>query len=94
MIKGLVGEKLIHSYSKIIHEQIASDVYNLYSLTIDEFNMFFRKKEFDFVNVTIPYKEKVIPYLDEIGTEAKRIGAVNLVINKEYAEKTVLDFIK
>ena len=83
MIKGLVGEKLIHSYSKIIHEQIASDVYNLYSLTLDEFNQFFSNKEFDFVNVTIPYKEKVIPYLDEISIEAKRIGAVNLVINKD-----------
>jgi len=81
MIKGLVGEKLLHSYSKIIHEQIDSEIYNLYSLSLDEFNRFFTEKNFDFVNVTIPYKEKVIPYLDEISSEALSIQAVNLVIN-------------
>lgn len=83
MIKGLVGEKLVHSYSKLIHEKIANDVYNLYSLTKEEFDLFFKQKEFDFVNVTIPYKQDVIPYLDFISEEAKEIGAVNLVVNKD-----------
>ena len=45
MIKGLVGEKLGHSYSKIIHEMLGSDLYNLYSLTKEEFNDFFIKSE-------------------------------------------------
>ena len=82
MIKGLVGEKLGHSYSKIIHEMLGSDLYNLYSLTKEEFNDFFINKNFDFVNVTIPYKQDVIPYLDYIHPSAEKIGAVNLVINK------------
>lgn len=82
MIKGLVGEKLGHSYSKLIHEKICTDSYNLYSLTKEEFNLFFEKKEFDFVNVTIPYKQDVIPFLDFISEEASKIGAVNLVVNR------------
>lgn len=82
MIKGLVGEKLGHSYSKLIHEKLADDIYNLYSLTKSEFDLFFRNKEFDFVNVTIPYKQDVMAYLDFISDEAKEIGAVNLVVNK------------
>lgn len=82
MIKGLIGEKLGHSYSKIIHEMINNDIYNLYSFNITELNDFLLKKEFDFVNVTIPYKQEVIKYLDVISGSAENIGAVNLIINK------------
>ena len=82
MKKGLIGERLTHSYSKVIHEYINNDVYNLYSLNKDEFKLFIENKDFNFVNVTIPYKQDVIHYLDEIKLEAKDIGAVNLVINE------------
>lgn len=82
MTKGLVGEKLGHSYSKIIHEMLGNDLYNLYSLNKEEFNAFFKNKDFNFVNVTIPYKQDVIPFLDEVNESAVKIGAVNLVINK------------
>ncbi|CRZ33674.1 shikimate dehydrogenase [Herbinix hemicellulosilytica] len=79
---GLIGEKLGHSYSKIIHERIINEPYDLIPLDNEEFDKFMRKKEFAGINVTIPYKQKVIAYLDELDPLAKKIGAVNTVVNK------------
>lgn len=79
---GLIGEKLGHSYSKIIHERIADVEYDLIPLNPDEFDEFMRKKDFAGINVTIPYKQKVIAYLDELDSLAEKIGAVNTVVNK------------
>ncbi len=79
---GLVGKKLPHSFSKEIHEKLADYSYELIELTEDEIDVFFREKNFSAVNVTIPYKETVILYLDWISDIAKRIGAVNTVVNK------------
>jgi len=79
---GLIGEKLGHSYSKIIHERITNETYNLIPLSRDEFDEFMKKKDFAGINVTIPYKQKVIAYLDELDPLAERIGAVNTVVNK------------
>lgn len=79
---GLIGEKLGHSYSKIIHEKLADYTYDLIPLTRDEFSEFMKKKEFTAINVTIPYKQDVIPYLDELHPLAKEIGAVNTIVNK------------
>mgnify|MGYP003300550624 CR=1 FL=1 len=78
---GLIGEKLGHSFSKIIHEQIMDYTYDLIPLNIDEFHLFMNEKSFDAINVTIPYKEKVIPYLDEMDEKSKMIGAVNAIKN-------------
>ena len=64
-------KSLGHSYSKYIHEKMVDDKYYLIPLSEDEFDLFMRKKEFAGINVTIPYKEKVIAYLDEIDTLAK-----------------------
>lgn len=80
---GLIGEKLGHSYSKIIHEQLADYTYDLIPLTKEEFPLFMEQRDFTAINVTIPYKEAVIPYLDEIHPLAKEIGAVNAIIHKE-----------
>ena len=80
---GLIGEKLGHSFSKIIHEMIADYNYELKELSKDEFKEFMQKKDFKCINVTIPYKKDVIPYLDSISLEAKKIGAVNTIINKD-----------
>ena len=74
---GLIGEHLPHSFSKIIHEKLAPYQYDMLELAPDEVDAFMRKKDFKGINVTIPYKEKVIPYLDEISDRARRIGAVN-----------------
>ena len=70
---GLIGKKLGHSFSKPIHESIADYTYNLIELNEEEFHEFMTKKEFKAINVTIPYKEKVIPYLDELDEKAKNI---------------------
>ena len=79
---GLIGEKLGHSYSKIIHEKLADYTYDLIPLTREEFSPFMEKKDFTAINVTIPYKQAVIPYLDEMHPLAKEIGAVNTIVNK------------
>lgn len=78
---GLIGEKLGHSYSKIIHEKLADYKYDLNPLTKEEFQIFMERRDFKAINVTIPYKEKVIPYLDEMDDNAKQIGAVNTIVN-------------
>ncbi len=80
---GLIGEKLGHSYSKIIHEKLADYTYDLIPLTREEFAAFMRTKDFTAINVTIPYKQEVIPYLDELHPLAKEIGAVNTIVNRE-----------
>ncbi len=79
---GLIGEKLGHSYSKIIHEKLADYTYHLMPLTQEEFKPFMEKKDFTAINVTIPYKQMVISYLDELHPLAKEIGAVNTIVNR------------
>lgn len=80
---GLIGEKLGHSYSKEIHEKLADYTYDLCPLTREEFTTFMEKKEFQAINVTIPYKKEVIPYLKEMNESATAIGAVNTIVNKD-----------
>lgn len=79
---GLIGEKLGHSYSKIIHGQIADYEYELKEIPRDGLDAFMKAKDFLGINVTIPYKQDVIPYLDEIDSAAAAIGAVNTIVNK------------
>ena len=80
---GLVGEKLGHSFSKEIHEQLADYSYQLFSLNRQQFHQFFTQKDFAAVNVTIPYKQDVMSYLDHIDPRALEIGAVNTVVNRD-----------
>lgn len=80
---GLIGEKLGHSFSKEIHQRLQPNTYELIPLNTDEFHTFMREKNFTAINVTIPYKQAVIPYLDEIDGPAKEIHAVNCIVNKE-----------
>ncbi len=79
---GLIGGVLGHSYSKTIHEYIADYSYELKELDPSELDGFMKARDFKGINVTIPYKQDVIPYLDEIDDNAKRIGAVNTVVNR------------
>lgn len=79
---GLLGEKLGHSFSKEIHARLADYEYELCELDKNELDALLRKRDFNAVNVTIPYKQTVIPYLDEISERAKAIGAVNAVVNR------------
>lgn len=84
---GLIGEHLGHSFSKQIQTRIAEIEnvkdydYQLVELNKEEFKEFMEKKDFKGINVTIPYKKDVIPYLDEMDESAKAIGAVNTIIN-------------
>ena len=80
---GLIGERLGHSFSKEIHEMLGRYKYELKEIPRDEVDAFLRKKDFRGINVTIPYKETVIPYLDSIDPAAEAIGAVNCIVNKE-----------
>ena len=79
---GCIGKKLTHSFSKEIHSKLADYNYELIELTEDEIKPFFEEKDFEAINVTIPYKQTVIPYLDSISDIAQRIGAVNTIVNK------------
>lgn len=80
---GLIGEKLGHSYSKQIHHELADYDYELCPLTREEFPLFMEKKEFRAINVTIPYKCDVIPYLSVLDPLAEQIGAVNTIVNRD-----------
>ncbi len=79
---GLIAEKLSHSFSKEIHNKLADYTYELKELKQSELKEFILKKEFKAINVTIPYKEAVMPYLDEIDDKASVIGSVNTVVNR------------
>lgn len=79
---GCIGKKLTHSFSKEIHARLADYDYTLIELTEDAVGDFLVKRDFAAINVTIPYKETVIPFLDSIDAEAAKIGAVNTVVNR------------
>ncbi|MBR5444628.1 MAG: shikimate dehydrogenase [Clostridia bacterium] len=80
---GCIGKKLTHSFSKEIHRQLADYEYDLIELTEEELPVFFARKEFAAINVTIPYKQTVLPYLDAVSDIARRIGAVNTIVNRD-----------
>ena len=80
---GLIGEKLGHSFSKTIHEKIADYTYELCEISKENLDQFMRARDFQSINVTIPYKEAVIPYLDSIDPFAEKIGAVNTIVKRD-----------
>ena len=77
---ALIGERLGHSYSKLIHEAFGLYSYELVSLPKDKVGEFMENEEFDAFNVTIPYKRTVMPYCSYISPEAQKIGSVNTVV--------------
>ncbi len=79
---GLIGERLPHSFSKTIHEYIGNNAYELCEVAKDEIDVFMKRRDFKGINVTIPYKKTLIPYLNEISDRAMSIGAVNTIVNK------------
>ncbi len=80
---GLLGEKLSHSFSPRIHSALADYPYGLYEVSRDELGLFMKDNDLAGFNVTIPYKEKVMKYLDDISHRALSIGAVNTVVKRE-----------
>ena len=79
---GCIGEHLSHSFSKEIHNAIADYDYKIQEIERENLHDFFVKRDFKAINVTIPYKQEIIPFLDEISEEAKKINAVNTVVNR------------
>ncbi|MDF2839523.1 MAG: aroE [Clostridia bacterium] len=86
---GLIGEKLQHSLSPAIHDNLyqlldLNATYSLYQvkpLLLQKAIQGIQALDIKGVNVTIPYKVKVMEYLDQISPEAKKIGAVNTILN-------------
>ena len=80
---GLIGGRLGHSYSKLIHEMLCGYRYDLCPLpTEEEARAFLTRRAFKAINVTIPYKRLVMGYCSYIDPRAKAIGAVNTVVNR------------
>lgn len=79
---GLLGRKLGHSYSPQIHSCLGNYPYILFEKEPEEIGAFLKNGDFTGINVTIPYKKDVIPYLDELSPAAKKIGAVNTVVRR------------
>ncbi len=79
---GLIGEKLGHSFSKPIHEKIGGYTYEIKEIAKADLDSFMRERAFLGINVTIPYKSAVIPYLSYIDPVAEKTGAVNTIVNR------------
>lgn len=79
---GLIGHKLSHSFSPEIHSYLADYEYKLYEMEEQEVGEFLKACPLDAFNVTIPYKKTVMPFLDFISDNAKRIGSVNTIVKK------------
>ena len=79
---GLLGERLGHSYSPAIHAMLGDYEYRLYECPRDKLGDFLKARDFDGLNVTIPYKKEVIPFLDDLSPVARRLGAVNTIVRR------------
>lgn len=86
---GLIGRTLKHSYSPQIHEQLNEYLpedkkytYNLIELEPDDVGTFLKSGNFHALNVTIPYKQTVIPFCSELSETAKKIGCVNTITKR------------
>lgn len=82
MKSGLLGRKLGHSYSPQIHEYLGPYSYDLFEKEPEEVGSFVKNGDYTGINVTIPYKKDVIPYLDVLSPLAKRMGAVNTIVRR------------
>ena len=80
---GCIGEHLGHSFSREIHARLADYEYELCEIAPEALDAFARERNFRAINVTIPYKERIMPHLHEIDEGARLIGAVNTVVNRD-----------
>lgn len=82
---GCIGEHLVHSFSREIHGALAPYLYELKDIPMGTLDQFMTERSFKAINVTIPYKQDVIPYLKEVEPTAAMIGAVNTIVNRNGA---------
>ena len=78
----LIGEHLSHSFSPQIHAMLGNPDYALKELAPDEVGEFVTGGDYAGINVTSPYKQAVIPYLDALTPAAQKLGAVNTVTRR------------
>ena len=79
---GLLGRKLGHSYSPQIHKYLGNYSYKLFEKEPEELKNFILHGDYSGINVTIPYKKDVIPFLDELSATAVKMGSVNTIIRR------------
>ena len=79
---GLLGRKLSHSYSPEIHSHFGSNPYSLFEVEPKDVEAFLKQGDFQGINVTIPYKKDVIPFLNDLSDTARRLNAVNTIIKR------------
>lgn len=79
---GLLGEHLKHSYSPRIHQELHGEEYRLYEVAPEQVETFLKTTDLDGMNVTIPYKQTVMPYCVWVSDIARRIGCVNTLVRK------------
>ena len=77
---GLIGKKLGHSYSKLIHGKFADYEYDLLETDEEGLEALIKSEEYGGFNVTIPYKKTVMQYCDELSEVAQKIGSVNTIV--------------
>lgn len=82
-IIGLLGRKLSHSWSPLIHRELDCPNYQLIELEPEELEGFLRREDIGGLNVTIPYKRAVMPFCDVIDEAAQAIGSVNTIVRRE-----------
>ncbi len=80
---GLLGRKLGHSWSPIIHSLLGCEDYALFEKEPDELESFLRSEDIAALNVTIPYKIDVMPFCDELTEAAKEVGSVNTIVRRD-----------
>lgn len=79
---GLIGKNIGYSFSKAIHNELGYE-YEILDVDEDDLDKIMLEKAFLGLNVTIPYKQKVIEYLDELDPLAKSLNAVNTIVNQD-----------
>ena len=79
---GLIGSPLGHSYSPELHRRLHGQPYELLPLPPSDLPGFFARRDFEGVNVTIPYKKDVVPYCDALSETARRAGSVNTIVKR------------
>ena len=82
MKSGLLGRKLGHSYSPQIHALMGEYSYDLFEKEPEDVGSFVTNGDFTGINVTIPYKKDVIPYLDELSPAAQKMASVNTIVRR------------
>ena len=93
-IYGLLGRKLGHSWSPVIHKALGCEDYRLIQLEPEELPAFLEREDIGGLNITIPYKRDVMPLCSEIDPGAQAIGSVNTIVRRNgrlYGYNTDID---